>query len=82
MTEAELHKLYSQIYRFITSERIMRERVFPPGHPDRDRKLAACDNAMSALVDLKDFAKQHATPSPHQAALFDEGARVVKKGGY
>lgn len=69
MTEEQLRKLHTKLYRFIVSERLMRLQVFPEGHPKRAAKLADCDEAMAALTEIKEFAKSHAAPSPQQAAL-------------
>lgn len=69
MTEDELRQHHRQLFRFITSERLMRLQVFPEGHPKREKKLAECDNAMAALDAIKGFAKQHATA--RQPALIE-----------
>lgn len=82
MTEQELRDLYRDTYRFFTGERLMRLRVFPPGHPKHEQKLAEIDKAWDAVNKMKDFAKLHAAPSARQAVLFDESERVVRKGGY
>lgn len=81
MTEHELYVTYKLLYQFITSERLMRLKVFPEGHPQRKRKIAACDDAIYALTVLKDFCKEHVEPSPRQGALLDAPAQT-KKGGY
>lgn len=78
-TMRELRVWYGMIQQFIRDEKRMRERVLKPGR-DKDAKLRRCDEAMAALVALKDFAKQHAEESPEQVTLFDEPVR--RQGGY
>lgn len=79
MTEAELKQLYSIAWLFFKRERAMREKVFPPGHPQRNAKLAQLDAAQRAVTAMKDFAKQYVEESPEQVELFDVPARP---GGY
>mgnify|MGYP003399432762 FL=1 len=78
MTEHELKQLYSVAWLFFKRERDMREKVFPPGHPQRNAKLAGLDTALRAVTAMKDFAKMHVEESPDQVELFD----VPERGGY
>ncbi len=78
MTEHELRALYGLAFRFFEAERKWREHVFPPGHPQRNAKLAGLDTALRAVTAMKDFAKQHVEESPEQVELFD----VPERGGY
>ena len=71
MSEEELRKRYTTIYRFIAGERLMRLQVFKEGHPKRVHKLAECDAAMAALEGIKTFAKGYAAPGAEQPALFE-----------
>ncbi|HMR01731.1 MAG TPA: hypothetical protein PKA43_00005 [Candidatus Competibacter phosphatis] len=72
---------YKILYKFITAERFMRDRVFPAGHAQRAQKLADCDAAMAAANLLKEFCKQHLPAGPIQEVLIDAESGA-KKGGY
>lgn len=79
LTICEVRERFEAIKRFIIAEKRMRQYVLKPG-ADKDAKLRHCDEAMAALVSLKDFAKQHAEEGPEQVALFD--APEYQRGGY
>ena len=79
MTQHELKQLYAVACLFFKRERDMREKVFPPGHPQRNSKLAQLDTALRAVTAMKDFAKQHVEESPEQVELYDVPAQ---EGGY
>ena len=57
MTEPELRAQYNELYRTATNERKMRDRVFPPGHPDRDQKLGEMDRLLEIITGWKDELK-------------------------
>lgn len=78
LTLERLETLFNVLKRFILTEKKMRQWVLKSG-PDKDRKLRECDEAIAALVALKDFAKQHVEEPPEQVMLFDE---PVRRGGY
>lgn len=71
-TPTELRQAYKRVMTTLRRERHMRDRVFPPGHVDRDRKLAEID---IAIVDLETLGKGLANvlqqPKPEQPALLD-----------
>lgn len=79
MTEAELKQLYSIAWLFFKRERAWRDKTFPPGHPQRNAKLAQLDAAQRAVTAMKDFAKLHVEESPEQVELFD---LPPERGGY
>lgn len=78
MTLEELKGEYRKLYTFIQQERMMRLKVFPPGHPKHVEKLAAADEAMAAATAIKDaFKAMLIEGQPQQQALLD--VTVVKK---
>lgn len=79
MTQHELKQLYSIAWLFFKRERAWRDKTFPPGHPQRNAKLAQLDIALQAVTRMKDFAKQYVEESPEQVELFDLPTRP---GGY
>lgn len=79
MTQHELKQLYSIAWLFFKRERAWRDKTFPPGHPQRNAKLAQLDIALQAVTRMKDFAKLHVEESPEQVELFD---LPPERGGY
>lgn len=72
MTLEELREEYKVLYAFIKQERLMRSKVFPEGHPDRVKKLAAADRAMVAATKIKDaFKALLSEGQPQQQALLE-----------
>lgn len=71
MTKADLLEKYTTAYRIIRSERAMRERVFPEGHPRRVEKLQEMDKLLEVLDWMKDELKLHLEPEYEQPALID-----------
>lgn len=53
----ELRATYNRLYRFIQDEAAWRDKVFPVGHPLREPRLAAANQALQDLIALKDVAK-------------------------
>jgi hypothetical protein len=45
-------------------------------------KLRRCDEAIAALVVMKDELKRHVEETPEQVALIDDVPTVQRKGGY
>ena len=48
---------YERLYKFIQDEAVWRNKVFPVGHPRREEKIAAANQALQDLIVLKDCAK-------------------------
>jgi hypothetical protein len=80
MTEHELRVTYGMVYQCLSRERKMRERVFAQKPAELRRKLREIDDAVTALVAMKDELKKHVEESPEQVMLFDEPA--TRRGGY
>lgn len=80
MTEHELRVTYGMVYQTLQRERKMRERVFAQKPAELRRKLREIDDAVTALVAMKDELKKHVEESPEQVTLFDEP--VGRRGGY
>lgn len=71
MTTEELQTTYKRLYRFIQSERFMRDIVFKDGDPRRAGKLKDADQAMADATALKDALKALMPAEAQQAALLD-----------
>jgi hypothetical protein len=81
MTEHELRVTYGMVYQCLSRERKMRERVFAQKPAELKRKLREIDDAMAALVVMKDELKRHVEESPEQVMLIDD-LPSVQRGGY
>lgn len=57
---------YRQIYRTLSDERGWRMKVFPPGHPLNKSKIVEIDEALAALVRIKELLKAHLLINPEQ----------------
>lgn len=79
MTPQQIKAHTQAVYTVLIRERRMREQVFPPGHPSRERKLREIDRAIEALKAIKGFADLHTEEPPEQVALLEPGSR---RGGY
>lgn len=51
-TRNDLRLAYKRILRTLRAERSMRDKVFPPGHKQRDQKLADIEQAITDLETL------------------------------
>ena len=71
MTVHELRICFGVVYQCLRNERRMREQVFA-GKPILRRKLREIDDAMRALVAMKDELKRHVEESPEQVSLFED----------
>jgi len=81
VTEHELRVTYGMVYQCLSRERKMRERVFAQKPAELKRKLREIDDAMAALVVMKDELKRHVEESPEQVMLIDD-LPSVQRGGY
>lgn len=84
MTEHELRVTYGMVYQCLQRERKMRERVFAQKPAELRRKLREIDDAVTALVAMKDELKKHTEEPPEQVTLFDGEALPApgRRGGY
>jgi len=81
MTEHELRVTYGMVYQCLSRERQMRERVFAQKPAELKRKLREIDDAVTALVAMKDELKRHVEETPEQVMLIDD-LPSVQRGGY
>ncbi len=86
MTEHELRVCFETVKQFIRDEKAMRRHVLKE-RTDGERnakaaKLRRCDEAIAALVVMKDELKRHVEETPEQVALIDDVPTVQRKGGY
>lgn len=70
MTIQELQTLWKRLYRTLQKERMMRLKVFPPGHEKHAEKLAEIDQALADANTMKEALK-HYLAQPEQAKLLD-----------
>lgn len=70
MTIQELQAIYKRLYRTLQKERMMRIKVFPPGHEKHTEKLAEIEQALADATAMKEALK-HYLAQPEQSALFD-----------
>jgi hypothetical protein len=85
VTEHELRVCFETVKQFIRDEKAMRRHVLKE-RTDGERnakaaKLRRCDEAMAALVAMKDELKRHVEEPPEQVMLLDD-VPTVKRGGY
>ena len=64
MTQDELRTKFTAAYKIGLRERAQRDRVFPPGHPQREAKLNEIDRLLALLVEIKDAAKEACFEQP------------------
>lgn len=76
MTEEQLRSDFEEARASILRERRMRASVFPPGHPDREKRVGEMDRLLDILVRWKDALKEHVEPTYQQPALIDVPART------
>jgi hypothetical protein len=86
VTEHELRVCFETVKQFIRDEKAMRRLVLKEG-TDGERKAKAaklrrCDEAMAALVVMKEELKRHVEETPEQVALIDDVPSVQRRGGY
>lgn len=83
MATHDLQVCFETLKQFILNEKRMRRQILRKGR-DKQTKLRRCDEALQALIAIKNFAKLHVEESPEQVMLFDEGElpAVAKRGGY
>lgn len=80
MTEHELRVCFETVKQFIRDEKAMRQRVLSEGNA-KAAKLRRCDEAIAALVAMKDELKRHVEETPEQVVLIDD-VPTVQRGGY
>lgn len=81
MTEHELRVCYETVYRMIASERDSRAKAASGGHAVEWVAVAECDQAIMALVVMKDELRRHVT-GPIQERLIDVPEAKRPVGGY
>ena len=77
MTKDELKAKFEDGYRIIKAERKWRDKVFPPGHEQRDKKLGDMDKLLGILTEFKDEIKQGMEPDFEQPSLLDVPKRAT-----
>lgn len=85
MTTHELRVTYGTVYQCLSRERKMCERVFAQKPVELKRKLCEIDDAITALMAMKDELKSHVEEPPEQVELFDDlpmYSTGVTRGGY
>lgn len=71
MTSDELRAKFGVAYRIIQRERVMRDKVFREGHPEREEKLREMDRLLEVVTALKDELKARMAVDVTQARLLD-----------
>lgn len=75
---SELRTRYIRLRHTLKTDLAWRERVFPAGHPERERKLAEINQAIDDLAALGEAVREAISKEPAQMTLI----RVPTKGRY